>query len=100
MDEALCFGWIDGVRKRLDAERYVIRFTPRKPDSTWSAVNLAKMENLLAAGRVVPAGLAAHERRSEAKSGVYSYEQRRSAELGPDLARRFRAATKAAPANG
>jgi uncharacterized protein YdeI (YjbR/CyaY-like superfamily) len=92
VDEALCFGWIDGVRKRVDAERYVIRFSPRKPDSIWSAVNLAKMAALLAAGRVAPAGRAAHERRSAAKSGVYSYEQRGQAAFDPELERRFRAA--------
>ena len=91
VDEALCFGWIDGVRKRVDDERYVIRFTPRKPASAWSAVNLAKMEALLAEGRVKPAGLAAYERRSEAKSRIYSYEQRRQATFPPELARRFRA---------
>ena len=95
VDEALCFGWIDGVRKRLDEHRYVIRFTPRKPDSAWSAVNLAKMAGLLESGRVAPAGLAAYERRSAAKSRVYSYEQRQRAELEPGLARRFRAATRA-----
>ena len=95
VDEALCFGWIDGVRKRLDEHRYVIRFTPRKPDSAWSAVNLAKMDGLLGSGRVAPAGLAAYERRSAAKSRVYSYEQRQSAELEPELARRFRAAKRA-----
>lgn len=83
VDEALCFGWIDGVRKRVDDERYVIRFTPRKPASAWSAVNLAKMEALLAEGRVKPAGLAAYERRSEAKSRIYSYEQRRQATFPP-----------------
>jgi len=91
VDEALCFGWIDGVRKRVDDERYVIRFTPRKPASTWSAVNIAKMEALLAAGRVAPAGRAAWQRRSEAKSRIYSYEQRRKATFPPELARRFRA---------
>lgn len=93
--EALCFGWIDGVRKSLDAESYVIRFTPRRPQSTWSAVNLAMMEELVAAGRVAPAGLAAYERRSAAKSATYSYEQRRQAAFDADLERRFRAAKRA-----
>jgi len=95
VDEALCFGWIDGVRRSLGAESYAIRFTPRKPDSNWSAINLAKMEALLAVGRVAPAGAAAYERRSKAKSRVYSYEQRHDAELGPELERRFRAAKRA-----
>lgn len=91
VDQALCFGWIDGLRKRIDDERYVIRFTPRKPESTWSAVNLAKMEELFAAGLVTPAGRAAWERRSEARSRTYSYEQRKEAAFPPALARRFRA---------
>ena len=59
VDEALCFGWIDGVRRRVDDERYTIRFTPRKPGSNWSAINLAKVEALRAAGRMRPAGEAA-----------------------------------------
>lgn len=91
VDEALCYGWIDGVRKRLDESSYVIRFTPRKAGSAWSAVNLAKMEKLLTAGRVAPAGLAAYDRRTEARSRIYSYEQRKEATLPPELARRFRA---------
>jgi uncharacterized protein YdeI (YjbR/CyaY-like superfamily) len=95
VDEALCFGWIDGVRKSLGAESYAIRFTPRKPGSGWSSVNLAKMKALLAEGRVAPAGLAAFERRSEAKSARYSYEQRHAAELGPELEARFRARKRA-----
>jgi uncharacterized protein YdeI (YjbR/CyaY-like superfamily) len=93
--EALCFGWIDGVRKSLDAESYVIRFTPRKPQSVWSAVNLAKMEELVAASRVAPAGLAAWERRTAKRSAIYSYEQRHEAVFDPALERRFRAATRA-----
>ncbi len=93
--EALCFGWIDGVRKSLDAESYVIRFTPRKPDSAWSAVNLAKMEELVAAGRVAPAGRAAWQRRRAKRSAIYSYEQRHEAVLDPALERRFRAAKRA-----
>jgi uncharacterized protein YdeI (YjbR/CyaY-like superfamily) len=91
VDEALCFGWIDGMRKRLDDASYVIRFTPRKAGSVWSAVNLAKMEKLLAQRRVAPAGLAAYERRTEARSRIYSYERRHNAALSPELARRFRA---------
>lgn len=76
VDEALCFGWIDGVRKRLDDVSYTIRFTPRKPGSTWSAVNIRRVRALVEQGRVTQAGLAAFEARRESKSGMYSYEQR------------------------
>lgn len=75
VDEALCFGWIDGVRKTIDEARYMIRFTPRRPGSIWSNVNIAKMERLIAEGRVQPAGAAAYARRSEARSGIYEYEK-------------------------
>lgn len=75
VDEALCYGWIDGVRRSVDAERYSIRFTPRKPDSIWSRVNMAKVEGLIATGRMQPAGLAAWARRTDARSGVYVFEQ-------------------------
>lgn len=95
VDEALCFGWIDGLRKRFDEASYVIRFTPRRPGSVWSEVNLAKMEKLLAAGRVAPAGHAAYARRSEEKSKMYSYERRASAAFPPELERRFRAEPRA-----
>jgi len=91
VDEALCVGWIDGVRKRLDDDSYVIRFTPRKPDSTWSAVNIRRMGELQAEGRVLPAGLAAFERRRDDRSAIYSYEQRKAAELPPEYEERFRA---------
>ena len=65
VDEALCFGWIDGVRKGVDADRYTIRFTPRKAGSIWSSVNIAKMQVLTDQGRMQPAGLAAFEGRKE-----------------------------------
>ncbi|MEP7009955.1 MAG: YdeI/OmpD-associated family protein [Acidobacteriota bacterium] len=91
VDEALCFGWIDGVRRRLDEESYAIRFTPRKPDSTWSAINIRRMAELIAEGRVQPAGLAAFEKRSEKKSAIYSYEQREAAAFDAGFERRFRA---------
>lgn len=93
--EALCFGWIDGVRKRLDDESYVIRFTPRRAGSVWSAVNLAIMKELIAAGRVAAAGLAAWERRTDEQTALYSYEQRRTAAFAPADERRFRAAKRA-----
>jgi uncharacterized protein YdeI (YjbR/CyaY-like superfamily) len=74
VDEALCFGWIDGVRHSIDEISYRNRFTPRKPRSTWSNVNIAKVEALEAAGKMTPAGRAAFERRSEDRSGIYSFE--------------------------
>ena len=76
VDEALCVGWIDSVRYSLDAERSAQRFTPRRKGSNWSAVNIAKVAELTAQGRMRPAGLAAFEARSDARSAVYSYEQR------------------------
>jgi uncharacterized protein YdeI (YjbR/CyaY-like superfamily) len=90
VDEALCFGWIDGVRKRVDDEAYTIRFTPRKKTSTWSAVNMRRIEALLVEKRVRPAGRAAYEHRSEAKSGIYAYEQRENAALSEEQQNEFR----------
>ena len=84
VDEALCFGWIDGVRRRIDESSYSIRFTPRKANSIWSAVNIAKVERLRAQGRMRPAGEAAFARRSEARSAVYSFEQATVAELSAE----------------
>lgn len=74
VDQALCYGWIDGVRRRVDERRYTIRFTPRRRGSTWSNVNVAKVERLLAAGLMAPAGIAAWEARDPAKTGTYSFE--------------------------
>ncbi|MEO5822223.1 MAG: YdeI/OmpD-associated family protein [Vicinamibacteraceae bacterium] len=76
VDEALCFGWIDGVRHSVDADRYTNRFTPRRKGSHWSHVNIAKVEALIAATRMTPSGLAAYEARQPAKTGRASYEQR------------------------
>ncbi len=84
--EALCFGWIDGVRRRIDEHSYSIRFTPRKAGSIWSAVNLQHIDELMAAGRMRPAGLAAYERRKDAKSKVYAFEQTDVAFSKADLA--------------
>ncbi len=78
VDEALCFGWIDGVRKTVDAVSYTIRFTPRRTRSVWSTVNIRRVEVLTAEGRMRPAGLKAFAARLENKSGIYSYEQRRA----------------------
>ena len=74
VDKALCFGWIDGVRRSIDAESYAIRFTPRKPKSVWSAVNIRKVAELTAKGLMKPAGIAAFAKREESKSKIYAYE--------------------------
>jgi uncharacterized protein YdeI (YjbR/CyaY-like superfamily) len=95
VEEALCFGWIDGVRRRLDATRYTVRFTPRRAGSIWSAVNIRKVEALRAARRMRPAGLAAFARRRANASGRYSYEQR-PARLPEPYARMLRRAPAAA----
>ena len=76
VDEALCVGWIDGIRRRVDDRRYSIRFTPRRPGSIWSAVNIRRAEALIAEGRMRRAGLVAFEARKEHRSGIYAYEQR------------------------
>lgn len=94
VDEALCFGWIDSVRRSLDADSYTIRFTPRKPRSIWSAVNIAKVEALIAAGRMRPAGMRAWAARTEARSEVYAFERKASA-LSDEELTRFRARRKA-----
>lgn len=75
VDEALCFGWIDAIRRRIDDESYSIRFTRRKPTSTWSLVNVAKVAELEAAGRMTDAGRAAFAQRRESRTGTYSFEQ-------------------------
>jgi uncharacterized protein YdeI (YjbR/CyaY-like superfamily) len=90
VDEALCFGWIDGVTKRIDEMSYQIRFTPRRAGSIWSLVNVAKVEKLTALGRMRPAGIAAFEARSSAKTGVYSFEQTQPIALGDAELRVFR----------
>jgi len=76
VDEALCFGWIDGIRRRIDDDSYVIRFTPRKSSSVWSGVNIRNVERLINEKRMQPAGLKAYAARKEHRSGIYSYEQR------------------------
>jgi uncharacterized protein YdeI (YjbR/CyaY-like superfamily) len=91
VDEALCFGWIDGVRRRVDDERYTIRFTPRRPGSTWSRVNIERVQELMEEGHMTPAGLAAFEARTDAKSGIYSHEQDGEIAFEPEQEARFRA---------
>jgi uncharacterized protein YdeI (YjbR/CyaY-like superfamily) len=91
VDEVLCFGWIDGVRRGIDDESYTIRITPRKPTSNWSSVNIKRVGELEQQGRMTPAGRAAFERRSEKRSGIYSYEQRKKAKLDREQEREFKA---------
>jgi len=94
VDEALCFGWIDGVRKSLGENSYTIRFTPRKPKSTWSLVNINRVSELTAQGRMRPTGLEAFRARQEGRSGTYSYEQR-DARFDPAYERKLRANKRA-----
>jgi len=89
VDEALCFGWIDGIRKSVDDLRYTSRFTPRRRGSIWSAVNIKRAQELSDKGLMEPAGIAAFHARKENKSGVYSYEQR-SANLDAPYEKRLR----------
>jgi uncharacterized protein YdeI (YjbR/CyaY-like superfamily) len=91
VDEALCVGWIDGIRKRVDGLRYTIRFTPRRPTSIWSKVNINRVAVLTAEGRMQPAGLAAFDRRVDRRSIVYSYEHVGEVALTPELEALFRA---------
>src|SRR6266852_5716543 len=95
VDEALCFGWIDGVRKSLDETRYAIRFTRRKPRSVWSAVNIERAKALIKLGRMHPAGLKAFEQRTDERSAIYSYEQRQSVELSEAFEKQLRPNKKA-----
>ena len=90
VEEALCFGWIDGITFRIDDEVTANRFTPRRPTSNWSAVNIAKVAELCAAGRMRPAGIRAFEGRDRSKDASYSYE-RPDATFPPDWLDRFRA---------
>ena len=96
VDQALCFGWIDGVRRSLGEEAYTIRFTPRKPRSNWSAVNVQRMRELIDEGLVHPAGMAAFERRSDDRTAIYAYEQRKNAQLPAEYEERLRANSAAA----
>jgi uncharacterized protein YdeI (YjbR/CyaY-like superfamily) len=91
VDEALCVGWIDSVRYSVDAERSRQRFTPRRKGSNWSAINIAKVAQLGAEGRMRPAGLAAFEARREDRSAIYSYENRHSARFTPEEEAAFQA---------
>ncbi|RYJ40495.1 YdeI/OmpD-associated family protein [Flavobacterium beibuense] len=90
VDEALCFGWIDGIRRTIDEETYSIRFTPRRPTSIWSAVNVKKMEELLGAGLVKPMGIAAYEKLKEGKTKIYSHERKAPAEFTKEQEKLFK----------
>ncbi|MFZ0598917.1 MAG: YdeI/OmpD-associated family protein, partial [Flavobacterium sp.] len=90
VDQALCFGWIDGVRRSIDDESYSIRFTPRKKSSIWSAINIKKIEDLTKAGLMTPEGEKAFALRSEDRSGIYSHEKEPSV-LDPDFEKQFKA---------
>jgi uncharacterized protein YdeI (YjbR/CyaY-like superfamily) len=90
VDEALCFGWIDGVRKSIDKDSYQIRFTRRKPTSIWSAVNIKKIEELTKQGRMQPAGVESFKNRTQEKSGIYTYENE-EAKLSPQFEKLFKA---------
>jgi uncharacterized protein YdeI (YjbR/CyaY-like superfamily) len=94
LDEALAFGWIDGIRRARDASSYTIRFTPRKPRSIWSAVNIRRVGELTAAGRMAKTGLAAFGKRDEKRSAIYAYE-RAGAELDAQSTKQFKADKKA-----
>jgi uncharacterized protein YdeI (YjbR/CyaY-like superfamily) len=91
VDGALCFGWIDGVRKSIDAVSYKIRFTPRKPRSAWSAINIKRTTELKRLGLMHASGLAAFEKREEKRSAIYAYEQRKTAKLPLDFEQQFQA---------
>jgi uncharacterized protein YdeI (YjbR/CyaY-like superfamily) len=94
LDEALCYGWIDGLVRRVDEASYAQRFTPRRPRSHWSLVNIKRVKELIAEGRMQPPGLAAFEAREASLSGTYSFEQaeqQKPVTLGPEYERRFRA---------
>jgi uncharacterized protein YdeI (YjbR/CyaY-like superfamily) len=95
VDQALCFGWIDGRANGIDKDRYMQRFTPRKPGSNWSKINVDKVAKLTEAGLMRPAGLAAFDKRSADRTGVYSFE-REDAGLPPEFEERLRANPAAA----
>jgi uncharacterized protein YdeI (YjbR/CyaY-like superfamily) len=96
VDEALCFGWIDGVRRSIDAESYSIRFTPRRARSIWSNVNTKRVAELTKQGRMHASGLAAYKARDPKRSGIYAFEQRqKDQELDPALEAKIRKNKKA-----
>lgn len=95
VDQALCFGWIDGRRQSIDGTRYQIRFSPRTPSSIWSTVNVARVGELAAQGLMLPAGLGAFARRRQERSGVYSHEQAGEPQLAVEHEALFRERSEA-----
>lgn len=94
VDQALCYGWIDGLRKSIDEKSYMIRFTPRRPNSTWSATNIKKVDELTEKGLMRPAGIKAAKNRSSKKSKLYSFEQK-NVKLGKNYEKKIRDNDKA-----
>ena len=94
VDEAICFGWIDGLRRSINQESYSIRFTPRRPGSIWSAINIKKVEDLSQKGLMFPSGLVAFEKREAKKSAIYSYEKAPE-NLSDDFSKKFKSNKKA-----
>jgi uncharacterized protein YdeI (YjbR/CyaY-like superfamily) len=90
VDEALCYGWIDGLRKGIDRDSYMIRFTPRRRNSVWSAINVKRVGELQKARRMRSAGLQAFRARTRSRTGIYSFEQRKKVKLPAAFARRFK----------
>ncbi len=95
VDQAICFGWIDGIRRSVDTDRYSIRFTPRRPNGIWSKINIKKFEELNKMGLVNKEGLDAFNRRKEDKSGVYSFEQDSAGKLDESLEMIFKSNAEA-----
>lgn len=96
VDQALCFGWIDGIRKSVDEHSYMIRFTPRRPKSVWSAINIKKVKELTEKGLMHPNGSAAFDKKEDHRSGIYSFEQdKKNLKLPPDYEKQFKANKKA-----
>ncbi|MGH7783927.1 MAG: YdeI/OmpD-associated family protein [Candidatus Binatia bacterium] len=94
VDNALCFGWIDGVRRSLGSDAYTIRFTPRRPKSVWSRINIDKIERLKQKGLMRPAGLAAYDKKEDHRAIIYSYENR-PREFDPEFEKKFKKNRKA-----
>lgn len=94
VDQALCFGWIDGIRRSVDSESYTIRFTPRRPNSIWSDVNVKKVEELTVTGLMQPAGLKAFSKKKDSRSGIYSHEKP-AEQLSPEFEKTFSTHTDA-----
>jgi uncharacterized protein YdeI (YjbR/CyaY-like superfamily) len=95
VDEALCFGWIDGIIRKLDATSFTHRFTPRKPTSIWSNINVGHVDRLTKAGKMHPAGVRAFEARKAHRTGIYSFEQKKPQSLPPEFLKKFKANGKA-----